>query len=472
MTILLRVAERVINRPLLVHPDKLPLILGVLEGRIPLGDTALWLDAAQTNIDAMPEGARAIMRGPAPSASRFVGSAIDEDPETGKKTALPYRRTADGVAVITITGSLINRGAYVGSSSGETSYEGIQHQVGSAARDPRAKAILYDVETPGGEAVGAFETAAVIRAAAAKKPSMAIVNGMAASAGYALISGVPRIVATPTSLVGSIGVVMLHADYSRFLDKKGVTPSLIFAGAHKIDGNPFEPLSAGVRDDLQREVNQYYDLFVDTVASGRRLMSPASIRQTEARTFIGRDAVDARLADDVGTFDDVLADLSRGSGRITVRVPTRGTSAMEHATGGPVAETTGNVADQSAARKEAKKARRKAEIDAAVAAAVTTALADRDKAANERLSAIFASDKVKGREQPALQIALASSAMSAEQVINLVAGLPAGTAHKSIAERLGKIGAELTLGPPTEAAAAAPSRDRVVEKINARRGFK
>jgi capsid assembly protease len=469
MTLLLRIAERVLNRPLLIHPDKLPLILGVLEGRIPLGDVAPLRETAEENIDAMPADAQIIMRGPAPGASRFVGSAIDEDPETGKKTGLPYKRTADGVAVITITGSLVNRGAWLGASSGETSYEGIQHQVATAERDPRTKAALFDYETPGGEAVGAFETAARIRALSAKKPTVAVANGMMTSAGYALASAARRVVAAPTSLVGSVGVVMLHADYSRALDKNGVTPTLIFAGAHKVDGNPIEPLTAGVRADLQREVNQYYDLFVDAVAAGRRLMSPASIRATEARTYVGKDAVEARLADDIGTFDDVLADLSsRGPGRITVSVPNLRKAAMENTQGARAADVAGPVNEQIEAQRAAKKEAKKKKFEAAVASAV----ADQVKAGNARLSAILASDKVKGREVTALKLAIASPAMSADEVIAFVAGLPAGTSHASIAERLGKAGAALTLGPATEAAPAAPSRDRVVEKINARRGFK
>jgi signal peptide peptidase SppA len=465
MTMLLRIAERVFNRPLLVHPDKLPLILAVLEGRIPLGDVSELREAAEAGIDAMPEAAQLVMRGPAPNASRFVGSSIDDDPETGKQTRLPYKRTADGVAVITITGSLINRGAWLGSSSGETSYEGIQFQAARAAGDPRAKAVLFDIESPGGEAVGAFETAAAIRAVASQKPTAAIANGMTTSAAYALASGAQRIVATPTSLVGSIGVVMLHADYSRFLDKQGVTPTLIFAGAHKIDGNPLQPLSPGVRDDLQREVNKYYDLFVDTVSAGRRLMSPALVRQTEARTYIGTEAVEAGLADQVGTFDEVLADLSRrGSGRITMSV-TKGKPMTDTTQGAPAVDAAGTTNDDA---RQAKKEAKKQKFDTAVAAAV----AEQTKAANARLSAIIASDKVKGREAFALQLAMDAPDMSAEKVIELAARLPASAATPSLAERMGRHGAALSLGPPAEAAAAQPSRERVVARINARRGFK
>lgn len=360
MTMLLRIAERVINRPLLVHPDKLPLILGVLEGRIPVGDVSDLRRQAEDNIDAMPDAARAIMRGPSPGASRFVGTVEDQDPETGARKLLPYRRTPDGIAVITVTGSLINRGAWVGSNSGETSYEGIKHQVATAAADPRARAILMDIESPGGEAVGAFEAASAIRAAAAKKPVTAIINGMAASAAYALASGATKIVTTPTGIAGSIGVVMMHADYSRFLDRKGITPTLIFAGAHKVDGNPLQPLPNNVRSDLQKEVDQFYEMFVQTVAAGRRGLSPDAIRSTEARTFIGEDAVAAGLADSVSTFEEVMAEISRGShGRNDPSTP-KGTIMSDSKQGAPVAAENATITKEvheaaiTAARAEGK----------------------------------------------------------------------------------------------------------------------
>lgn len=309
MSLLLRIAERTLNRPLLVHPDKLPLILGILEGRIPVESTAEWKAIAEANIDQLPEAARATMRGPNPSASRFAGSHTDQDPITGRTTALPYRRTQGGIALIPVIGSLINRGAWLGSSSGETSYEGIKFQVAHAGSDPRTKGILLDIDSPGGEATGCFECAAAIRAAGNDKPTTAVINGMAASAAYALASAADRIVTTESGVAGSIGCVMLHADYSAKLKKDGISPTLIFAGAHKVDGHPFAPLSDEVTADLQAEVDGYYELFVSGVAEGRG-MSIAAIRATEARCFMGDDAVMRGLADDVGTFETALEEFA------------------------------------------------------------------------------------------------------------------------------------------------------------------
>jgi signal peptide peptidase SppA len=445
MSLLLRIAERVLNRPLLVHADKVPLILGVLEGRIPVGDVAELRAVADANIDAMPADAQRIMRGPHPGASRFVGDAFENDPATGKKRGLPYRRTADGVAVITITGSLINRGAWVGSDSGETSYEGIKYQVAAAAADPRARAILLDIESPGGEAVGAFEAAQAIRDAAKAKPVTAVVNGMAASAAYALASGANRIVTTPTGLTGSIGVVMVHADYSGFLEQKGIKPTLIFAGAHKVDGNPFEPLPPGVRDDLQAEVDQFYALFVKTVSAGRNGLSAAAIRATEARTFIGKDAVDAGLADGIGTFESVLADITRGLGRAT---STAKGATMDNAQGAPAA--TAGITQQ--------------QLDAAVttARAEGQSAGEKTGAENERkrLATILGHEKVKGNAASiaaAIDLAGKSPGMSAEDVVSFVADHAVGAKAQppKIAERLGGQGSELAMGTPIQSASTA-----------------
>lgn len=300
---LLHIADLVLNRPLLIHPDKLALVAQVLDGRLGIDASAL-----------------------APDASRFIGASVDA--ERGR--ALPYRRTPEGVAIVTVTGSLVNRGAWVGASSGITSYEGVRHQLTAAAADPQVRAILLDLESPGGQAVGAFELADTVRAIAAEKPVTAVVNGMAASAAYAIASGASRIVTTPTGISGSIGVVMLHADFSRALDKAGITPSLIHAGARKVDGHPYAPLSADVRADLQAEIDGFMTLFVETVAAGRKGLSATAIRATEARTFVGKEAVAAGLADAVGSFEDVLTDLARGApgARRFTTSPTRSAAAM------------------------------------------------------------------------------------------------------------------------------------------------
>lgn len=287
MSNLFHIADRVLNRPLCILPEKLALIASVLEGRIGVDATELQ-ELAQA----------------APDASRFVGTALGSD---GRSRAYQVDK---GVAMIPVLGSLVNRGAWIGARSGMTSYEGLGFQLAQAAADPTVKAIILDIDSPGGEAVGAFEMADKVRAVAKSTPVTAVVNGMAASAAYALASAASRIVSTPSGVAGSIGVVLMHVDYSAALDKKGIKPTLIHAGAHKVDGNPYEPLPANVRSDLQAEVDNFYSLFVSGVVKGRNgRMTEKAVRDTEARTFIGQAAVDAGLVDALGTFESTLAEL-------------------------------------------------------------------------------------------------------------------------------------------------------------------
>lgn len=302
MSMLLHIADRVLNRPLLIHPDKVPLILGVLEGRLPIGSLE---DAAGGPFDPeMTAEGRRVLHGPV--ANSFSGSP-SYDPQYGGRR--PYQ-VIGGVAVIQIIGSLVNRGAWLGAYSGLVSYEALQHQLRSAAADDRIRSILLDIESPGGEATGAFETAALVREVNKRKPVTAFVNGMAASAAYAIASGARKIVTIETGISGSIGVITVHTDQSRRLDQLGISPTILFAGKHKADGHPFGPLPDGVRSDIQAEINRLYALFIKTVAAGRSKLSPDAIRGTEARVYIGAEAVRVGLADAVGTFESVLAELS------------------------------------------------------------------------------------------------------------------------------------------------------------------
>ncbi|MDR7220350.1 S49 family peptidase [Aminobacter aminovorans] len=324
-----------------------------------------------------------------PEASRFEGDDTVRD-ENGNPVRVinrwgepdvkrnPYN-VSNGVGIITVTGSLVNRGAWIGANSGLTSYEGIQHQLKAIAADASVHSVILDLATPGGEAIGAFETAALVRSLAATKRTVALVNGIAASAGYAIASGASEIVTTETGLSGSIGVVMLHADFSRHLANEGISPTLIFAGDHKVDANPFEPLSKEVREDLEAEVTAFYDLFLKTVAEGRGARTTVDMaRATQARTFMGAAAVAAGLADRLGTFESVLSELSRAAqpnsgGRSTVQ---QRRPSMDKTNGAPDAASNAGITQ--------------ADFDEAVRTAVLKGREDGAKAERDRLAGIEA----------------------------------------------------------------------------------
>ena len=118
----------------------------------------------------------------------------------------------DGIAVIEIAGTLVHRGAWIGQSSGMTSYEGIAAQLQAALADPGVRGIALDIDSFGGEVAGAFDLADRIRAARAQKPVHAFIAEHALSAGYVLASQADHIILPRTGAVGSIGVVALHTD--------------------------------------------------------------------------------------------------------------------------------------------------------------------------------------------------------------------------------------------------------------------
>lgn len=205
---------------------------------------------------------------------------------------------SQGIAVIPVTGSLINR---FGQSYGWiTGYNFIRSQVAAAGMDPEVSAIVFDMNSYGGEAAGCFECAADIPRLANGKKTLAVVDSNCYSACYALASQCDKIVCTPSGGVGSVGVVAMHADMSKMLDKWGIEITFIFAGDHKVDGNPYEPLPDEVKADMQASIDKRYSDFVALVAKGRKLDEKV-VRDTQARTYRADDALALGLIDAVAT---------------------------------------------------------------------------------------------------------------------------------------------------------------------------
>lgn len=287
-----RIAARAFNTPLMVEPTKAMAFLSGLGPRI-LGRQVEISDGYAAHDSTAATPAR---------ASILAGNLTERLQQHGDA---PYP-VVDGIAVIEIAGVLIHRGGWIGQSSGQTSYEGIASQIEAAARDPSVRAVALEIDSFGGEVAGVFDLADQIRALRRNKPVWAFVAEHAFSAGYALASQADRILLPRTGAVGSIGVVVMHADLSSQLDQDGVRVTLIHSGQHKVDGNPYEPLPEAVRDDIQREIDVLRFLFAETVAVGRagRLSQEAALA-TEAATYRGMDAVAVGLADEV-------IDLARG----------------------------------------------------------------------------------------------------------------------------------------------------------------
>ncbi len=250
---------------------------------------------------------RSRMLGAGPDANRFVGRE-EFDPATRRWKG--YRRVGS-VGIVSIIGELVNRGAWLGAASGLTSYEGILAQVRAAAEDSAVKAIVLDINSPGGEAAGMADTARQIRKIAGNKRLVAVVNSMAASAAYGLATAAHEIVIGESGIAGSIGVLLVHADRSRQLDAAGITMTVFATGTEKAAGNPYEAMTDEHRAALEREITAFMVGFARLVTSHRPALTAERILDLEGGIRLGADAVKAGLADRIGTFDDVITDLQR-----------------------------------------------------------------------------------------------------------------------------------------------------------------
>jgi signal peptide peptidase SppA len=211
---------------------------------------------------------------------------------------------ANGVAIIPIHGTLINRFGY--SWGFITGYNFIRSMNQAALDDEDVQLIVYDCDSYGGMCAGCFETAEDIRAGRAIKPSIAVVDSNSYSACYALASAATRMVATPSSGVGSIGVVAMHMNVSEMLKNWGIEITFIFAGSHKVDGNPYEKLPDDVKKTIQTSVDKSYATFVSLVATNRNLSTEA-VRATQAQTYDADDALGLGLIDAVQTPNEAVA---------------------------------------------------------------------------------------------------------------------------------------------------------------------
>lgn len=285
----IRASGLLFNQPLLLAPDMLD--LGVR-----------WANQAMNLniINLAPGGAN-------------LGFYDDDEAQDRANLEAERERAAlevTGVQVLPVHGFLVSRGAHINACETMTSYEGLRQQLRAAIADPLVERIVLDIDTPGGSAVGAFELAADIRAMSLIKPITGIVNFMAYSGGYLIGAACSELVVSQTSGVGSVGVIASHMERSKQLESAGVKVTTVYAGAHKNDLSPNEPLtdqSIRVLNDL---VQESYQLFTGAV-SVYRGMSIEAVRATEAGLYRGQAAIAIGFADRLQTPQDAVDDLTR-----------------------------------------------------------------------------------------------------------------------------------------------------------------
>jgi signal peptide peptidase SppA len=278
-----RIAARLLNTPLMVHPGKAASILTAIGGRV-VGGTVEFTGAAPVLHRAFQNGRPSI---------GTVGDRLGR--ELGGQKAYDM---VGNVAIIPVEGSLVHKGSWLESESGETSYQGLQTQVQRAMRDPNVKGVAFEVDSYGGEVSGAFETSDMIFALSRVKPTIALLSDEAYSGGYLMAAGCRQIILPEQGAVGSIGACTMHTDMSKALEASGVKVTILAAGAHKADGNSFEPLPEDVAATILADLESVRVTFATRVAAyrGARFDFKAAMA-TEAQIYAGAEAVKRGLAD-------------------------------------------------------------------------------------------------------------------------------------------------------------------------------
>ncbi len=271
-------AQRIFNRPVAIHPEKAEIIVGALAERLGLA-TMIWPDRRQAG------GTKA-----------GIGWDYDDEGSSGQHDQ--GYDLIQGVAVIPIEGTLVQKTSSLRPWSGMTGYNGIRQAFLAALEDPVVDAIALNIDSPGGEVAGCFDLVDLIYRARGEKPIWAILDEVAYSAAYAIASAADCITVPRTGGTGSIGVVCLHVDWSRALDKAGITPTFIHYGARKVDGAAEQPLSSAALARFQADIDLMGDLFCETVARNRAIVA-TKIKAMEAGTFLGSLGVEVGLADAV-----------------------------------------------------------------------------------------------------------------------------------------------------------------------------
>jgi signal peptide peptidase SppA len=243
----------------------------------------------------------------APARVHFF-SLLRAEQERREAAVRAISGSAGMVAVIPVYGILAQRGSFWSMCFGGSSCDAITAQLRAAVNDPNVKAIVMDFDSPGGDVAGISELGSEILQARKQKPIVAVSNSLCASAAYWLASQATELLVSPSSNTGSIGVYMLHEEYSQAMANAGIKDTIIKFGENKAEGNDSEPLTDQAREHFQALVDSTGDDFEKAVARGRKVgQDEVHKKFGQGRLFDAKTAVKLGMADRIGTFDDALA---------------------------------------------------------------------------------------------------------------------------------------------------------------------
>ena len=191
----------------------------------------------------------------------------------------------------------------------ENTVSEVRERLKKAKEDSRVKAVILRIDSPGGTVTGSDIVHNEIRKFKEEtgKKVIAWFGSTAASGGYYVSVDADKIVAHPTTVTGSIGVILQLATIDKLLEKIGVTPVTIKSGERKDAGSPLRPILPQERAFLQNIIDHLHARFVSTVAQGRKIPFDDVKKLADGRIFTAEEALQAKLIDSIGYLEDAIA---------------------------------------------------------------------------------------------------------------------------------------------------------------------
>jgi len=218
---------------------------------------------------------------------------------------VPGRRAINKIAVISLSGTIT-----IGDSSlftGSTiTPEQVRDYLTKAEKDKAVKAIIFRIESPGGEIAPCQEILWEIEGVKEKKNIVVSMGGTAASGGYYISTQADKIVALPTTMTGSIGVISQITNIEGLLDKLGIKIETYKGGKYKDMYRGFREMTQEERDIMQEMVDEYYKQFVEIVAEGRGLSEEYVRNLATGQIYTGTEAKELGLVDELGDMDTAI----------------------------------------------------------------------------------------------------------------------------------------------------------------------
>ena len=316
----------------------------------------------------------------------------------------------EGAAVIPVVGPLFRYANIFTAISGASSYEILAKDFASALENPDVHSIILDIDSPGGEVNGCAEFASMIFEARGKKPIIAYASGDAASGAYWIASACDQIIASETSMLGSIGVVAVY--------RGSKDESVLEIVSSQSPYKRLDPSSKDGKSRLQSRIDDLATVFIESIAKHRGVDPPTVIKDFGGGdVFIGKNAINSGLADDIGSLEQIINEHSNNQNPAKLR----GSSflALEDST-----MTDKNHKTEASEGQVLSLESLKTDYPNLVEAIQTETIASTNNEASEqsvkkereRIGTIISSEAAKGREQLAQHLAF-STDMSADMAL-------------------------------------------------------